>query len=472
MSGKARILFVDDEKRVLNSMRGLFRRDYELFLTTEGAEAVRIACENEIDVIVADQRMPGMTGIEVLGAVKQRSPRTVRILLTGYADPSAVEGSINIGEVFRFLSKPCPPKLLRETLGLAIDAAKTAPIEVDEAISPATPSSPVAASAPPNVANTDAANQPAGRPAETGVPAATPESAQPAAPVTPPASQPEATATSSTAKAANELPDIPELADRVDPQTRHAHPQPAADPLPDSAKQEKEQAVFDNDETEPALPILNADDVAAMEDSESSHWQSVTNVVLSEDKIEETQENVVLSGTTMSVRDVGVVVFTVDSEFAATAIRAVSADRTTILATTLVKVAQAIEEQNAGVLVTDFTTNSKMLQKMIGALKQHMPQLVTIVVSAGRDTTDMINLINYGQVFRYVLKPVEPDQLRNDINAAAIRYLYLVNNPESVVRHQVIDAPEPEDASTTLNRFLGRIRSLPSHRTDPTDTIT
>ena len=51
MTEKARILFVDDEKRVLNSMRGLFRRDYELFLTCEGAEAIRIAAENDIDVI-------------------------------------------------------------------------------------------------------------------------------------------------------------------------------------------------------------------------------------------------------------------------------------------------------------------------------------------------------------------------------------------------------------------------------------
>ena len=127
MTDKARILFVDDERRVLNAMRGLFRRDYELFLTSEGAEAVKIAVENDVDVIVADQRMPGMTGIEVLSAVKQKSPRTVRILLTGYADPTAVEGSINLGEVFRFLSKPCPPKILRETLSLAIDAARTKP---------------------------------------------------------------------------------------------------------------------------------------------------------------------------------------------------------------------------------------------------------------------------------------------------------------------------------------------------------
>jgi CheY-like chemotaxis protein len=61
MTAKARILFVDDEKRVLNAMRGLFRRDYELFLSTDGAEAVRIGIENNVDVIVADQRMPGMS---------------------------------------------------------------------------------------------------------------------------------------------------------------------------------------------------------------------------------------------------------------------------------------------------------------------------------------------------------------------------------------------------------------------------
>ena len=128
MTAKARILFVDDEKRVLNAMRGLFRRDYELFLANSGSDAISIIDDNDIDVIVADQRMPGMTGIEVLAKIKKRSPRTVRILLTGYADPAAIQGSINEGEVFRFLSKPCPPNLLRETLGLAVDASKTQPV--------------------------------------------------------------------------------------------------------------------------------------------------------------------------------------------------------------------------------------------------------------------------------------------------------------------------------------------------------
>src|SRR6056297_1723953 len=122
--GKPKILFVDDEKRVLNSMRALFRRDYELHLTTDGAEAIRIAEQESVDVIIADQRMPGLSGVEVLGEVRHRAPSAVRILLTGYADLDAIEGSINIGEVFRFLSKPCPPQELRETLAEAVQAAR------------------------------------------------------------------------------------------------------------------------------------------------------------------------------------------------------------------------------------------------------------------------------------------------------------------------------------------------------------
>jgi len=408
MTGKARILFVDDEKRVLNSMRGLFRRDYDLFLTSEGAEAVRIATENEIDVIVADQRMPGMTGIEVLGAVKEKSPRTVRILLTGYADPGAVEGSINIGEVFRFLSKPCPPKMLRETLSLAIEASRTTPVQTS---------------------------------VETTAAGSKPQAPKPVPQATKPVPQ----------APAEELPPAGPSA--------QAPVEPPAEPL------------SDGDETQPALPVLDEHAIESTADHSPTHWQSVTNVVMSEDNIEETQEHMALTEDVPGVKDVGIAIFTIDPDFASTAIRALSNDRDIVLATTLVKVAHAIEEKNAGVLVTDFTTNSTMLQKMIGALKQYMPELVTIVVSSGRDTTDMINLINYGQVFRYALKPIEPEELRSDINAAVIRHLYLRNNPDSVKRHEVIGTTVSAEESTTLNRFLGKFRKASNQRTDPTDTI-
>jgi len=463
MTDKARILFVDDEKRVLNAMRGLFRREYELFLTCDGAEAIKLVSENEIDVIVADQRMPGMTGIEVLGKVKEQSPRTVRILLTGYADPSAVEGSINIGEVFRFLSKPCPPKMLRETLTLAVSAARTNPVASHETAAAPTAAAPqtTAATTPPQAATPQASGEALSPPQPAPGPAPGPAVTVPATPQ-PAAAQ---TVTAPPAAAAS----APAAAT---PQHPSPAPQPPSEPSPVAQTPPTPDLIHDNDDTQPALQTLNESALASTGEHTSSHWQSVTNVVMSEDTVEETQENVALDSSTMAVKDVGVVVFTVDSEFAATAIRAVSAERTTVLATTLVKVAQAIDDQNAGVLVTDFTTNNTILQKIIGALKQHMPELVTIVVSNGRDTTDMINLINYGQVFRYVLKPLEPEQLRSDINAAVIRHLYLLNNPESAKRHQVIDSPKTGESSTTLNRFLDRIRGSQAISTDPTDTIT
>ncbi|MBN1240784.1 MAG: response regulator, partial [Gammaproteobacteria bacterium] len=124
---RPRLLFVDDEQRVLNSMRIMFRREFDLFLASHGAEALNIVKDEDIDVIIADHRMPQMTGVEVLTKVRKLSPRTVRILLTGYADLDAVEGSINDGEVFRFLTKPCAPKQLRDTVELAARLARETP---------------------------------------------------------------------------------------------------------------------------------------------------------------------------------------------------------------------------------------------------------------------------------------------------------------------------------------------------------
>ncbi len=117
------VLFVDDERRVLTSMRAMFRRDYEVLLANSGQEAIDLLRDHSVDVIVSDQRMPGMTGVEVLKAVKTLAPNAMRILLTGYADLKAIEASINEGEVFRYLTKPCPSEQLKEAIGLAAEIA-------------------------------------------------------------------------------------------------------------------------------------------------------------------------------------------------------------------------------------------------------------------------------------------------------------------------------------------------------------
>jgi DNA-binding NtrC family response regulator len=115
------ILFVDDEERVLKSMRAMFRRDYEVLLANSGAQALALLEEHNIDVVVSDQRMPEMTGVEVLTEIKLRSPATMRILLTGYADLAAVEASLNEAEVFKYLMKPCPADEVRGAVAQALE---------------------------------------------------------------------------------------------------------------------------------------------------------------------------------------------------------------------------------------------------------------------------------------------------------------------------------------------------------------
>jgi len=100
------LLFVDDEERVLNALRALFRNEYHVYTAASGEEALALVKRHSIPIVVSDQRMPGMTGVELLRQVRANSPRSVRMLLTGYSDLAALVGSINEGEVFRFVMKP------------------------------------------------------------------------------------------------------------------------------------------------------------------------------------------------------------------------------------------------------------------------------------------------------------------------------------------------------------------------------
>ena len=119
-----RILFIDDEERILRSMKALFRRNYDVITTTDPTEALDILSNQDIDVIVSDQRMPDITGIELLKQVTQLSPRTIRVLLTGYADMKATLDAINEGEVFRYLKKPWNNEELQRILAEASDIAR------------------------------------------------------------------------------------------------------------------------------------------------------------------------------------------------------------------------------------------------------------------------------------------------------------------------------------------------------------
>lgn len=132
---KPRVLFVDDEERILSALKLLFKQHYDVHVTTDAAEALVWIRETHFHVLVSDQRMPNMNGTELLSRAKQLSPNTVRILLTGYSDLAAIIGSINEGEVYRFANKPWNTTEMRTLLsdavsiGMALESAP--PVETD-----------------------------------------------------------------------------------------------------------------------------------------------------------------------------------------------------------------------------------------------------------------------------------------------------------------------------------------------------
>ncbi len=381
-STKPTLLFVDDEQRVLNSMRIMFRRKFDLYLATHGAEALDIVKTKDIDVIIADHRMPKMTGVEVLTAVRFLSPRTVRILLTGYADLDAVEGSINESEVFRFLTKPCSPQELRNTIELAAKVAQEAP---------ALAASPCAE----------------GEPRDPDV--LEPESLE-----------------------------IILEADTVivnKPVQREAPIQAPSNELPP-----------------PAFPTTQSPPAEALpEPEEAEEETSSTGRLERPDFSEVPAEPPARHATGM-----GVIVFSTEDEVVQTVQQAVRGRLPVYPATNVVQVVKILKENRPGVLVTDISEDRGTIQSMTARLKEHLPELVTIAISQHRDVLDMVWLINHGQIFRFLRKPVSPGRCAVSLQAALQHHRTLLKNPDLVKRHEVAASQD----TSMVSGVLDKIRSV------------
>ncbi|WP_082615454.1 HD domain-containing phosphohydrolase [Acidovorax sp. Root267] len=102
-----RILCVDDEPNIVASLRRLFRGSgYQVATATSGAEAIAHLEQEPVDLVFSDMRMPGMSGAQLLEQIRERWPKTTRVLLTGYADIGSTIAAINSGEVYRYITKP------------------------------------------------------------------------------------------------------------------------------------------------------------------------------------------------------------------------------------------------------------------------------------------------------------------------------------------------------------------------------
>ena len=121
---KPKIAFIDDEPRILRSLKMHFRQSHDVFITTDATELMEYVSTNEVQVVISDQRMPDKQGTEVLRDIKAASPNTLRILLTGYADLNAVIDSVNEGEIYRYITKPWQNDELKQIVNKATEIAQ------------------------------------------------------------------------------------------------------------------------------------------------------------------------------------------------------------------------------------------------------------------------------------------------------------------------------------------------------------
>ena len=115
------ILYVDDEINNLISFKAVFRIKYNIFTAISGEEAIKVLHANPVNIIITDQRMPQMTGVEFLETILGDFPDPIRILLTGYADMNAVVDAVNKGKIFHYLTKPWNEEELDMTIERAYE---------------------------------------------------------------------------------------------------------------------------------------------------------------------------------------------------------------------------------------------------------------------------------------------------------------------------------------------------------------
>lgn len=307
MNAKARVLFVDDEPRILNTMRMLFRGQYEVLVAESGALALELLKTRPVDVVVSDQRMPGMTGIEMLRQARELHPSAMRILLTGYSDLNAIIGSINEGEIFRFVNKPWFDEDLTATVARAVEAARATQA----------------------VAEVEARAEPAAR-----------------------------AGASATAAAA--------------------------------------VLVLDDN---PAVPH----------------------------KIQE------ILGEQHRV----------------------------LAASSLQEAVSLLEKERIGVVISDTRIQDNPVIGLISALKQQRPEVVTLILTERADADAAIGMINQGQIYRFIIKPIHDGQCKIMVGSALRQHSRLVQNPILHQRYEVKAAPAPEPSSNSA-ALIDRVKTLRS----------
>lgn len=294
------VVLIDDEERILRSLAMLLRSRYDVLATTDPVQVLDWVRQRPVHVVISDQRMPTISGVDLLRQIREHSPRSMRLLLTGYADLAAVEAAVNDGEIFRFLEKPWEGPKLLEIVALA---AQIAQADFERTTAPA----PAAA----------------------------------------------------TAAAATHFGGV---------------------------------LVLDEDETSAAM------------------------------------------------------------------VRSLLPEKCPVQSATTVEAAMALlEAQEYAVLVAELRHSSDDVIAALKLLKQASPRTLSIACSNLRDGRLLIDLINQGQVFRFLPKPLGKELLRRALLAALQRHGELRHEPHRLRRH-VVEAPRQVSLSGRVLDYLRRIR--------------
>lgn len=119
---KYKLLFVDDEPDILDSLSRAFRREYRIFTAASGAAGIALLRTEKIDLVISDQRMPDVTGDAVLKFAMEHQPDAIRILLTGYSDMESLVRCVNEARIYKYITKPWEPENLRLTVVRALES--------------------------------------------------------------------------------------------------------------------------------------------------------------------------------------------------------------------------------------------------------------------------------------------------------------------------------------------------------------
>lgn len=305
-ANKGRILCVDDEPHVVRALQWLLRKEFEVHSATSAADALAILGKHDFDVVVSDQRMPGVTGVEFLREVRRMAPRAMRILLTGYADLEAMMRSVNESEVYRFVTKPWDIRELPRLIGEAVEISRSTPVLAPE-----------------------------------------PAEAQPAAGFAPPPAGHRAT----------------------------------------------------------TVALRDGESILLIDDDEG---------------VRRAMDEVLGQG--VRVRH----------------------------AANLAQAIHALDESPASVVISDVRVGSVDVTRLIRLMKQKHPEVVAVVFSGVQDAQVVMNLINQGQVYRFIPKPFKPGLIRLIVESAIKRHRQLADSPEARRRFQVESAGD--EARRSLHR--------------------